>query len=193
MASLSAHCVGHCNRCTNLSRLRCYLLFPLLALLAASASTFSAESISGGCRMPVVKWSPPAGSCLEARGFGPNFLIPDGGSCTPWCALGFRVATDASEPKLHCSRGSLSPADFRCKRAVDGASAANVGAGFGAGAGTVAAMPPEALPISRCLEDFDFCEPKRLKYATHLAQAGNWEAIDDSSWRPKWPPNSQER
>ncbi|CAE7256595.1 unnamed protein product [Symbiodinium sp. CCMP2456] len=34
-------------------------------------------------------------------------------------------------------------------------------------------------PFHKC------CAPwQRLQYSTHLAQAGDWEGLDDSSWRP---------
>eukprot|EP00439_Symbiodinium_sp_Y106_P064823 s5033_g10.t1 len=29
-----------------------------------------------------------------------------------------------------------------------------------------------------------FAPWQRLQYSTHLAQAGDWEGLDDSSWRP---------
>eukprot|EP00931_Biecheleriopsis_adriatica_P012185 TRINITY_DN113302_c0_g1_i1.p1 TRINITY_DN113302_c0_g1~~TRINITY_DN113302_c0_g1_i1.p1 ORF type:complete len:150 (+),score=31.35 TRINITY_DN113302_c0_g1_i1:23-472(+) len=127
------------------------------------------------CQMPKVRGSPPRGACRELLDGAHPLEVPDGGRCTAWCASGYT----ASEEALECRRGQFIPASFEC--VPTRVPAVDVDE-------QMLAEAPEELPISRCMEDPDFCGKQRLHYVTHLAQAGDWEGLDDSSWRPKWPP-----
>mmetsp|Transcript_22156 Transcript_22156/g.35175 ORF Transcript_22156/g.35175 Transcript_22156/m.35175 type:complete len:161 (+) Transcript_22156:66-548(+) len=146
-----------------------------LTLTLASAAQVWSEDFQAGCRMPIVAWSPAAGSCHEAKGAAPGaYIVPHGGRCTAWCSTGYR----ATQAFLTCSNGVLSPETFSCSPAASQSQWSEA---------------PEAYEMSRCMDDFFACGPKRLKYATHLAQAGDWESIDDESWRPMWPPPNDDQ
>mmetsp|Transcript_18937 Transcript_18937/g.42413 ORF Transcript_18937/g.42413 Transcript_18937/m.42413 type:complete len:149 (+) Transcript_18937:117-563(+) len=139
--------------------------------MSALAASFYQCTASKACSMPEVEFTAVAGSCREAQGSSKGWTVPDGSSCTPWCALGYRASVES----LECRNGALSPASFACKPLADCKDCD-------------ATEVPEAYEISKCMDDYFACGKQRLRYATHLAQAGNWEAIDDESWKPKWPP-----
>mmetsp|Transcript_35694 Transcript_35694/g.65481 ORF Transcript_35694/g.65481 Transcript_35694/m.65481 type:complete len:149 (-) Transcript_35694:67-513(-) len=126
---------------------------------------------SKACTMPDVEFTAIAGSCREAQGNGAGWKVPHGSSCTPWCSLGYRASVES----LDCRHGSLEPRSFTCKPLADCKDCDPT-------------EVPETYEISKCMDDYLACGKQRLRYATHLAQAGNWEAIEDESWKPKWPP-----
>ncbi|CAE8581119.1 unnamed protein product, partial [Polarella glacialis] len=137
------------------------------SLAVAFLVNFPVARTSTDCPMPQVQWSSLAGSCQEARGKSTGHKVPDGSRCIPWCASGYA----ADEDFLLCQGGLFTPrATFGCLVQE-----------------TVGVQAPDDLPISRCMEDMDACSFQRLQYSTHLAQAGDWEGIDEN-WRPKWPP-----
>mmetsp|Transcript_59017 Transcript_59017/g.140937 ORF Transcript_59017/g.140937 Transcript_59017/m.140937 type:complete len:168 (+) Transcript_59017:120-623(+) len=140
--------------------------------LCVGLGCLASLAVAKDCMMPDVEFTAVAGSCREAKGSSSSsWSIPDGEACTPWCALGYR----ASEERLECRNGALEPKAFTCRPLGDCKDCDPT-------------EVPETYEISKCMDDYFACGQKRLRYATHLAQAGNWEAIDDESWKPKWPP-----
>ena len=121
------------------------------------------------CLVPDVRRSAPAGACWE-------LVVPDGGRCTPRCASGYT----ASETSLVCEAGQLTPSTFRCEpceskiapfelsRCMDDISACGEQAIY-------ESCCPNFLLWNWTIAFCTSCPGQRLQYATHLAQAGDWE------------------